>query len=280
MKVRFVSDLHLEINRKFPKFITGTNEEYLGVAGDTVMARCLRKNANDAFSRSHKRLFLEFLNNISSFKKVFFILGNHEHYTGHIDESFDLFEEFIELNFPNNEKFYVLENRYHFLNDTTILVGATLWTDMGKDNSMSHYNVGRGMNDFRIIKCNDGSNVKTFDTVDAMRIHHESRDFIQTIAKAHSDMRIIVATHHAPHYTSNGVEHTASQIIDGYCSDLSELIMDNTNITDWLHGHTHTFMDYDIGQCRVRSNQLGYDMERIYNNFTEKRYNESFVNIE
>ena len=44
----------------------------------------------------------------------------------------------------------------------------------------------------------------------------------------------------------------------GYCSDLSETILDNENIKYWVHGHVHDDFDYTIGETRVACNPRGY----------------------
>jgi hypothetical protein len=41
-KIRFVSDLHLEINLTVPDFIQGVEDEILIIAGDTTQADYLR----------------------------------------------------------------------------------------------------------------------------------------------------------------------------------------------------------------------------------------------
>jgi hypothetical protein len=44
-----------------------------------------------------------------------------------------------------------------------------------------------------------------------------------------------------------------------YHSDLSEIMLDNTHIKLWTHGHTHHCFDYVIGETRVVCNPRGYD---------------------
>jgi Icc-related predicted phosphoesterase len=43
-----------------------------------------------------------------------------------------------------------------------------------------------------------------------------------------------------------------------YCSDLSDLILDNPNIKVWVHGHVHDTCDYKVGDTRVLCNPRGY----------------------
>ena len=44
----------------------------------------------------------------------------------------------------------------------------------------------------------------------------------------------------------------------GYHNHLEELIMDNTQIKYWVHGHMHDPVDYTIGETRVLANPRGY----------------------
>lgn len=256
--IKYISDLHFEIhgNHEIPSFIKGKEGEILVVAGDTLQAITLAPHRTDAHSRSQKRKFQTFLEQVSGFDKIIFVPGNHEHYNGNIQESTALLRNFIiEQMGLSPYQYYVLDRGFIEIGKDWILAGATLWTDMGKDDPISHFNVARGMNDFSIIQ---GANGR-FQTDDACLIHRQTVDWLKVLVEYFPSKNFIVATHHAPSYQSENLEQFgASPISDGYCSELSDLILDNSNILHWIHGHTHHDVNYFIGQCEIHSFQRGY----------------------
>ena len=218
---------------------------------------------------------IKFLNQVSGFDRVYFLMGNHEHYRGHYQSSPGILRQFIVDNGFDPSKYVVLDNDSVALDDKTILVGSTLWTDM-------NWNVGRGMNDFRLIEygpLDDVGMARTFTTEDAMAEHKKALAFITEVVEANPDKRIVVATHHTPSYQSNGRAYNDSTIIDGYCSNLEDFILDHPNITDWIHGHTHVNVEYMIGQCRITSNMRGYVAYDFSTNFTKDKFLEKCIEI-
>jgi hypothetical protein len=73
---------------------------------------------------------------------VFYVTGNHESYGFDIN----LEAEYIEKYLPG--VIHLNDSSYH-LDDSTVVLGGTLWTDMNKDDPLAHRAVGAGMNDFR-----------------------------------------------------------------------------------------------------------------------------------
>jgi len=252
-KFYYMSDLHLEINGNMPiSSIVPDPEGIALVAGDTFLAAYLRDEAREHYSANVED-FNSLLDLLGQFKKTFFVLGNHEHYKGNFDDTAKLFRRELK-NHKAGGRFTLLDNALVNVNEYVAIVGGTLWTDMGRNNPISHNAVGGGMNDFRIIRSRGG----LFSTYEAAGEHAVTKGFIQAAVKEMPQKTIIVMTHHAPSYESNGEEHTSSNIIDGYCSDMTDFILDNPNITHWVHGHTHVNKDYHVGQCRVLANQMGY----------------------
>lgn len=255
MKIYYVSDLHLEINGAVPITsafdVEDAADSVLVIAGDTTVTDYFRKSRTDAQARKGRAKFALLMEKANKFSKVIMILGNHEHYNGFHDASYDLLAKQVR---EHCSRVHILENSFVKLDENTYLYGCTLWTNMRQNDPHTHLIVRHGMNDFRIIKKADG----IFTTHDAYKIHTESVSKIHSFAQELEDKNIVVVTHHCPSYQSNGKEHVDSIIIDGYCSDLSELILSNPNITHWVHGHTHVNVDYMIGGCRVLANQFGY----------------------
>lgn len=252
-KFYYMSDLHLEINGNMPlSSITADPEGIALVAGDTFLAAYLDDRNREDFSANVDD-FHALLDILAEFQHTYFVLGNHEHYKGNFEYTAKLFKREL-ASHKAGQRFTLLDNTLVNVNDKVALVGGTLWTDIGKNNPISHNALTGGMNDFRIILHNGD----LFSTKDAAREHFVTKEFINAAAKEIGKKTLIVMTHHCPSYESNGEDHVSSKIIDGYCSDLSDLILDNPNITHWVHGHTHVNKDYAIGQCRVLANQMGY----------------------
>ena len=111
MNIQIFSDLHISINTKIPN-ITPT-ADYLILAGDTG------KLDDENF-----RKFIKYVN--SKWKKVIYILGNHEAYHKKytIYELIKLYRAF----FKKFKNIVFLENETYELEDY-LIVGSTLWTD-------------------------------------------------------------------------------------------------------------------------------------------------------
>lgn len=278
MKIHYMSDLHLEINKSVPTWITGSIDEVLVIAGDTTMAALLVDEVKTEYAIQQRQLFTDLVEQTKSFYKVVFVMGNHEHYHGNITQSKQFIQHFLyNVLGVSPEQYVVLENDHIGLGDDTILFGATLWTDMGKNNPVSHFNVLTGMADYRWTADIEDDEIVPLCTEATVKRHHATVDFIRQLARYNESKRIIVATHHAPHYKSNGSEHVNSAITDGYCSDLSDLILDNPNITNWICGHTHSDVEYEIGTCKIHTFQRGYLKHGEGKNFTEEVFQSRFI---
>lgn len=279
MKIKYVSDLHFEINYEHPvpSFITGNLDEVLIVAGDTLPTIYLQSQRNDADARSIKKKFNTFIEQISGFSKIIFLMGNHEHYHGNIVQSRDIFWSYLFNTLRlSPDQFYLLENGFTTLNDKWVVWGATLWSDIDKNNPIAHDALRWGMNDFRVIQNEEGY---VFDTSDAYRIHQDTVSKLKAYLEYTKNMNIIVATHHAPSSKSETERHKGSSISPGYWSDLSELILDNSNIKYWIHGHVHGDANYNIGECEVRSFMRGYTSYGESRHFTEKEFKKRSIII-
>jgi hypothetical protein len=87
------------------------------------------------------------------------------------------------------------------------------------------------------------------------------------MTKFYSEKNCVIISHHAPSYKSLNSMHSGNALDGAYASDLSEFILDRPQIKYWIHGHCHMNTDYQIGDCRVLSNQRGYKGESSHTNF-------------
>jgi Icc-related predicted phosphoesterase len=257
MRVNIISDLHLEFgDLELP------GGDVLVISGDVCESRTLLKHKYDPlnFSDDHghpkrvdraQRFFIE---EVTKYRRVIYVMGNHEHYHGKYHKTW---HELITC-MPDNVE--VLEQQ-HLEIDGVLFLGGTLWTDCNKGNPMCIQVLKNGMNDYRAITYHDKvRNIyRKLTPQDTMETHLRTKEYFKTMLELNRDKQVVVCTHHAPSYMSVHEHYKHDTDMNGgYASDLSEFILDHENIRFWTHGHMHDPSDYMIGQCRVICNPRGY----------------------
>jgi len=230
MKVKYISDLHLEFGPLKEEPLA--DADVLVLAGDI----CIKNRVhwiNDQADR---------------FKHVIYITGNHEYYKSNISNMDD-------------KLIVALDPRIHFLQNSSVKIedtwfhGATLWTDGG--DPLNEYAIDRGMNDFRLIR--RGENYDAFKCRHAKRLHDETMAYLQKNVKEGD----VVVTHHAPSFESSLECFKGDSLNGAYATDLSEFIMDHKP-SFWIHGHMHNTSDYKIAGTNVLCNPRGYVHEENF----------------
>ncbi len=254
MNIQFLSDLHLDIsgNLELP------GGEILIVAGDAFEAREYGKEFHSTkvlpYTGGNFPCYDFFHIECAKYKKVFYVMGNHEHYHGKFWKTKSELERMLPANVT------LLENQSEVY-EGVLFVGATLWTDMNKGDPITLHSMQNYMNDYRVItyhypQYNAYHKMRPADTV---KMHIESKRYIEEKVKEHSDKPVVVITHMGPTYMSINEKFKHESISNGaYVSDLSNLILDNPNIKFWVHGHVHDPVDYMVGDTRVLCNPRGY----------------------
>ena len=130
MRVNVISDLHLE----FSTDLVLPGGEVLILAGDMCEAKNLK----------HAQYQDWVFENLTKYRQVLYICGNHESYGMCIDRTKELVEEYM----PDNVM--LLENQTHIIDDV-VFVGGTLWTDMNKSNPLTFLRCKEGMSDYQHI---------------------------------------------------------------------------------------------------------------------------------
>ena len=69
------------------------------------------------------------------------------------------------------------------------------------------------------------------------------------------DGTTVVVTHFAPSLRSADPRYGLTPGTAGFCNSMDELL---PHARLWLHGHLHCQQDYQVAQCRVVANTLGY----------------------
>ena len=125
MKVQLYSDIHLEFSPDFS--VKNLGADVLVLAGDICVAHVLHKLDKTQFDPGEMRKvvlannYYDFIKDCcSKFENVIYVLGNHEHYQGHIDKSYDLIKKHFQF-----DNLQVLENE-HVEIDGYRFIGAHL----------------------------------------------------------------------------------------------------------------------------------------------------------
>jgi Icc-related predicted phosphoesterase len=280
MKLNLVSDLHIDFDKA--KTLNLPGGDILLLAGD--LCEVGRINPHWKYKGVRKQLkyddeiyefdlrFQMIIEECSilrerlkvqlrKYNKVYSVLGNHEHYGCDYDLTAKYYKEVL----PEVE---LLENDTIKLSDNTILFGATLWSDLDRNNPLTEVRA-HAWSDYNNIQVGS-RRLQTKDTLAAFN------NTIKTLYKClddNKDKDIIVMTHFTPSLQS--IHHKFKMSADNgfFSSDLDELILEHPQIKVWLHGHTHDPYDYMIGQCRVLCNPRGYPLEGRSKEYTPLEFN-------
>ncbi|MDL9998310.1 metallophosphoesterase [Variovorax sp. J22P240] len=254
MKLLILSDLHLEVCRKFaaPK---SHDFDAVILAGDidTPGWRGIRWAA---------RTFVSV--------PVLFVAGNHEYFRQRADLAVHAMRQ------------TATELGVHFMDRSTLVVGGirflgcTLWTDFclaikgheGErvaDQQTCRREAEANMPDYRFVRVADSRAVpgsrreavgRPLDTDDTLRYHRRDASWLsQALAEPFAGTTVVV-THHAPHWKSVSGQFQQDHLSGAFASDLPSSFFEVPTL--WVHGHTHASFDYSVGQCRVVCNPRGY----------------------
>lgn len=256
MKIDLISDIHIEFG-DLP--IENTNgADVLVMAGDICVAKDLHDHpeGEPIIGKSAKsaQVYRDFFRRVcGQYKNVIYVMGNHEHYHGEIDQSYKILrDEFRRMELP----IHLLEDDVVNIDGVTF-IGSTLWTDFNRSNPISMYECQQMMNDYRIIRVAKDE-YRKLRPVDTLTLHNWSKNFIlNTLDQVKGP--VVIVGHHAPSQWSVKPHYEKDFHINGaYRSDLDEIMMNNKNIKVWIHGHTHSDFDYMIGETRVICHPRGY----------------------
>lgn len=253
MNITLVSDLHLEFGyQELP------GGEVLILAGDICEARSLRKEFHSTKLLERKPgsfpVYDFFYHECAKYKKVFYVIGNHEHYHGKFHKT----KEELERMMPENVT--ILEKEC-FEYEGVLFLGATLWTDLNKGDPITVFSIKGFMNDYKCVQNFYPERNLYYKLTPEFTIleHRKTKEYFKIILEEHKDKPVVVITHMAPSFASVNEKFVHETVTNGgYASEMSEFILDHENIKVWVHGHMHDPVDYMIGDTRVLSNPRGY----------------------
>lgn len=240
-RVQILSDLHLEVGQQYSSYTFPATAPFLLLGGD--IGRLIDYDA-----------YLQFLGaQVSRYKKVFLVLGNHEFYgldyDAGIEEARRLAAE------PRLVGGLVLLHRAHWDDPDSGLtvVGCTLWSAIPED----VYEVVRA-------KVSDFKKIPGWTPQRHNQVHAEEvawlRERVASIAAA-DDGRgrlLLVATHHAPCVEgSSSPAHASNPWTPAFATDI---IQDGEweGVKAWAFGHTHYSTTFMRNGIKLIANQRGY----------------------
>jgi len=267
MNISLVSDLHLEFGyQELP------GGEVLILAGDICEARTLK-------NEFHKTKLLDrvpgafksydfFYSECAKYEKVFYVMGNHEHYHGRFDKTYNQLKEMM----PGN--ITLLENEVVDYKGVMFL-GATLWTDLNKGDPITVYTIKGFMNDYKCIQnfYPEKSLYHKLTPEHTAGVHRKTKEYFSKVLTENKDKPFVVVTHMAPSFQSVNEKFIRETTTNGgYASAMDEFVLDHDNIKIWVHGHMHDPVDYKIGDTRVLANPRGYTPWEDSNGFEPGLY--------
>lgn len=256
MKIAYASDIHLEFGDIELK--NTANADVLVLAGDIMISQYLHdyptieESERCSVKQELVLRFRRFIKNVSeNFPHVIVIAGNHEFYNGKWYAGIKYLED--EYHYDN---IHFLERGTITIGDVTF-IGTTLWTDLNDRDPVTMYCIKYAMNDYKLIR-NDRKGYSLLSPEDTVVRFRSSIDYMAN-AVWKKDNKFVVVTHHAPSFKSVSAKYRGDREMNGgYCSDLSNFIINSPQIKLWFHGHVHEEFDYYVGETRVLCNPRGY----------------------
>ncbi len=258
MKIREISDSHCEFSAiKLPN--PNREVDTLILGGDICVASKFNRGPESPFNKRFNEFF-ELVSN--EYDNVIFVMGNHEHYDGNFDKTYEILKEklhpFKNIHLLEQEKIEI---------DGIIFLGATIWTDLNGCNELVINTLKHGMNDYRCVTkfkyaVHEGdSNYRRLHPMDTYNVHKHTVDWLKQQLALHipSTQKVVICGHHAPSKMSTHPRFAHDvEMNGGYSSNLEYIMEEHPNIVYWFHGHTHDNFDYTINKTRVISNPRGY----------------------
>jgi Icc-related predicted phosphoesterase len=235
MKIRILSDLHLEFHDFLPPRVEA---DIVILAGDIDVEGVGLEWALETFLGT----------------PVLYVFGNHEYYGNAYPKHLNDLKEKAKGTNVN-----ILENDIVTLANITFL-GCSLWTDfkLHGQAQLAKREAARYMPDYQKIRYSlQDSPLRPDDTA---TIHGESLQWLKKSLGENRDTKTVVITHHAPSEKSVPKKFKGSVLSSAFASNL-EKVVESSDAELWVHGHMHTASDYQLGRTRVLCNPRGYPNE-------------------
>lgn len=256
MKIRYVSDLHLEHRAELGEVGRLSLLSYKLIPPMPDDANTILVLAGDIHpSLDDLMTFIEKL--IPRFLRVIHVPGNHELYGNEFNSYADAYLD-ASMRSPLFMNFWpgCIDGIAVYTLDDTVFLCGTMW-GTGDDGHV----LMNQLNDFKYIEYEN----RTWTVEDMILMNQKSKrellGHLDFWTSNHTVNNIVVITHHAP------VKKVLKRpgVVDGGYWSGCEQFMSTPKLKAWIYGHTHHAQfvnDYGWGDCVVMSNPLGYPGEK------------------
>lgn len=233
MRIHLLSDLHNEFDPFIPETL---NCDVVILAGDIDLKTRGVEWAKQSFSGP-----------------VLYVPGNHEFYGGHLTHTLE------KLRAAQDDRVRVLDRDEVVLAGVRFL-GAIMWTDFAATGNphIAAFSAQNALNDFRQIRA---ENYRRIRPADLIALAVKTKDWLRDRLSEPFDGPTVVITHHAPTLRSLQDNPHAGTHLDAAFANRWEDLMCGDQVALWVHGHSHTAVDYEVAGTRVVSNPRGYPGE-------------------
>ena len=259
MKIRIVSDLHIDVNSQGNFGFRHEEQDILLIAGDIAGSyereikwlNGLCKDVNNIVAVAGNHLGYDYKDPMNYFLRSYDLDRIRGTKQWSIDE---IKKQCPQVNY--------LDNEYIDIGDY-IIFGGTMYSDykLYENIDLSKRTGEAYLNDFRYVHVYDKV-VRPITTDDYQKYHAK---FMRKLRKCLKETTkdIIVLTHFAPSPQSISEKYQKGNVYlnASYCSNMEKFIKSNPRIKLFVHGHMHDSFDYYIGQCRVVCEPYGYSHE-------------------
>ncbi len=237
MKIQVLSDLHIE----FADYETpSVDADLIVLAGDIgVRMSGLR------YAKSLPR-------------PVVYTAGNHEYYGAalpHLTEKLRREADGTNVTFLENAQAVI---------DGVRFLGCTLWSDFSilgtERRQLAMWEAQQQMTDYRRVRLSPM--FRRLRPSDTVSLHRTSVRWLERALATRFSGPTVVVTHHAPTSRSLDPDYLPDYLTGAYVSDLDDLIA-RSDISVWIHGHTHHCVDFVHENTRILGNQRGYPDEPV-----------------
>jgi len=233
MKVQVLSDLHLECSSYAPP---ETTADIIILAGDIAEGIDGIEWAKQAFDIP-----------------VMYVPGNHEFHNFYtMDQNRSRMRAAA-----SGSNVILLDNGVAYV-DGIRFIGTTMWSDLSRVGTVLYCDA-----DSILVDHVSGESATYFNLADAQALFDNNRVWLQAELGKSFDGTTVVITHHAPSKKSIHENYNGNVWNDCFASDLESLM---AGVDLWVHGHTHSSLDYFVGKTQVVCNPKGYFTEYGFEN--------------
>lgn len=266
MRIRVISDLHVDVNRNFPFSFKDEEKDntFTLIAGDVS---------------GNVKLTSEWVK--QNIKHGILVAGNHDPTYNDLGWTIQTQKEYLHNEFPETGDITFLDEQVGVMSKeipgTNILViGSTLYTDYKyasdsmirrletenkyrKQNGeqeigIEELNMGyaiRGLNDFKWGHVPDefddrGLEQRPLRPMDLLKWHNVTFAKIKELVELNENKDVIILTHHCPSPIFISSRYVDGNMNASYVSELEDFIIEHRNIKAWCCGHVHNVNSFEI----------------------------------